>query len=58
MPFDSRRAELVFRDLAERVELRICQEIGRRLGEAERQKDHALGTSPSMRAVTDTLPRR
>src|SRR5919108_3496556 len=36
-------AEFVFRDLAERVELRVGQDIGRRLGIAERDKHLARG---------------
>ena len=36
-------AELELRDLAERVELRVGQQVGRRLGEAERDEHHALG---------------
>src|SRR5215469_11188653 len=35
-------AELELRDLAEGVELRVGQEIGRRLGEAEGDIDHPL----------------
>src|SRR5437764_5066184 len=36
-------AALEFGDLAERIECRIGQEVGRRLGIAERHEDHADG---------------
>src|SRR5689334_9005991 len=36
------RAELEFRDLAERIERRIGQQVRRRLGVAERHEHHVL----------------
>src|SRR5262249_39112261 len=36
-------AELELRDLAERIERRIGQDVGRRLGIAERDEHHAVG---------------
>ena len=42
-PLDPRGAELVLRDLADRVELRVGQDVGRRLDVGERDEHHALG---------------
>src|SRR5207302_6185949 len=39
--FDTRRAVFELRNLSDRVELRIGQDVGGRLGIAERDEDHA-----------------
>ena len=56
--FDFGGAEFIFRDLAERVELRVGQHVGRRFGIAERDENPVRATALSARAFNSIVPRR
>jgi len=56
--FDFGGAEFIFRNLAERVGLRVGQDVGGGFGVAERDENLARATALSARAFNSIVPRR